>query len=132
MTAALAGVAFAKVLVVVHLGIMGALSGTVGMTSVTTDAPLSFDANGRTMTATGSFCLGDGFSADGAIVVSDQTCLRLVPSRIAGTPKHVLVDIAPGAHADAVASRLSDRLGDEAVQVRTMAKHASRRSLTYP
>ncbi len=73
---------------------------------VTPDAPLRFEANGRTITATGSFALGGGFSADGAMVVSDQTFLRLFPSRIAGTPTHVLVDVVPGADAAAVAARL--------------------------
>jgi putative ABC transport system permease protein len=88
---------------------------------VTPEAPLRFEANGHTITATGSFALGGGFSADGAIVVSDQTFLRLFSSRIAGTPTHVLVDVTAGANADAVAARLSDRLAGEAVQVRTMA-----------
>ena len=88
---------------------------------VTPDAPLRFEANGRTITALGSFALGGGFSADGAVVVSDQTFLRLFPTRIAGTPSHVLVDVAAGADAAAVAARLSDRLAGEAVQVRTMA-----------
>jgi putative ABC transport system permease protein len=88
---------------------------------VTPEAPLRFEANGHTITATGSFALGGGFSADGAMVVSDQTFLRLFSSRIAGTPTHVLVDVTAGANADAVAARLSDRLAGEAVQVRTMA-----------
>jgi putative ABC transport system permease protein len=88
---------------------------------ITPEAPLRFEANGHTITATGSFALGGGFSADGAIVVSDQTFLRLFSSRIAGTPTHVLVDVTAGANADAVAARLSDRLAGEAVQVRTMA-----------
>ncbi len=91
------------------------------MARITPDAPLRFEANGRTVTATGSFALGGGFSADGAMVVSDQTFLRLFPSRIAGTPTHVLVDVVPGADAAAVAARLADRLAGEAVQVRTMA-----------
>lgn len=94
---------------------------TAALAKVSPDAPLRFEANGRTITATGSFALGGGFSADGAIFVSDQTFLRLFPNRIAGTPTHVLVDVVPGADAAAVAARLSERLATEAVQVRTMA-----------
>ncbi len=85
------------------------------------DAPLRFELNGRTIAATGSFALGGGFSADGALVASDQTFLRLFPSRIAGTPTHVLLDVATGADVAAVVARLTDRLSSEAVQVRTMA-----------
>lgn len=91
------------------------------LAAITPENPLRFEANGRTITATGSFALGGGFSADGAMVVSDQTFLRLFASRIAGTPTHVLVDVAQGADARAVAARLNGRLADEAVLVRTMA-----------
>lgn len=88
--------------------------------AITPDSPLHFEANGQTITATGTFALGGGFSADGTIFVSDQTFLRLFKSRIAGTPTHVLVDVAQGADASAVAARLSNRLVAEASQVRTM------------
>jgi putative ABC transport system permease protein len=98
--------------------------------ALTPDAPLRFEANGRTVTATGTFALGGGFSADGAIVVSDQTFLRLFPSRIAGTPTHVLIDVAPGTDPAEVAARLSDRLAAEAVQVRTM-EEAQAADLAY-
>lgn len=91
------------------------------LAQITPEAPLRFEVNGRTLSATGSFSLGGGFAGDGSLVVSDQTFLRLFPSRSAGTPTHVLVDVAPGADAKAVAARLSDRLAAEAVQVRTLA-----------
>jgi putative ABC transport system permease protein len=91
------------------------------LAAITPDKPLRFEVNGHTITATGSFALGGGFSADGAMVVSDQTFLRLFPSRIAGTPTHVLVDVVKGADEEVVAARLSDLLADEAVKVRTMA-----------
>lgn len=90
------------------------------LAAVTPDAPLMFEANGHRITATGSFSLGGGFSADGAMVVSDQTFLRLFPSRIAGTPTHVLLDVAEGADPATVAARLTGQLADAAVQIRTM------------
>lgn len=100
------------------------------LATVTPATPLRFEANGRTITATGSFALGGGFSADGALVVSDRTFLRLFPSRIAGTPTHVLVDVAPGADPATVATPLSTWLAGDAVQVRTMSS-AQAADLSY-
>lgn len=37
------------------------------------DMPLTFEINGRAVSAVGSFKLGTGFSADGALFVLDQT-----------------------------------------------------------
>jgi putative ABC transport system permease protein len=100
------------------------------LSRVTPEAPFRFEVNGHTMTAIGSFALGPGFSADGAMVVSDQTFLRLFPARTAGTPRHILVDVVPGASAEEVAGRLGPRLNGLAVQVRTMAA-AQAADLTY-
>ncbi len=100
------------------------------LAAISPDRPLRFEANGRTLTAGGSFTLGGGFAGDGALIVSDQTFLRLFPSRSAGTPTHVLVDVAPGARAEEVAARLAGRLASEPVQVRTMAA-AQAADLTY-
>ena len=91
------------------------------LAAVGPDTPLGFEANGRSLTAIGSFVLGGGFSADGALVVSDQTFLRLFPSRRAGTPSHVLLDVAEGADPATVAARLSERFADGAIQIRSMA-----------
>lgn len=100
------------------------------LAAISPERPLRFEANGRTLTAGGSFTLGGGFAGDGALIVSDQTFLRLFPSRSAGTPTHVLVDVAPGADPGAVAARLAGRLAAEPVQVRTMAA-AQAADLTY-
>jgi putative ABC transport system permease protein len=93
---------------------------TKALSAITPDSPLRFEGNGRTIMAIGSFDLGGGFSADGALVVSDQTFLQLFPQRTAGTPTHVLVDVVPGADSKAVAARLTQRLKDATVQIRTM------------
>lgn len=100
------------------------------LAAVTPEAPHRFEANGRTLSAVGSFSMGGGFSADGAIVVSDQTFLRLFSQRIAGTPTHVLVDVLPGADAAVVAARLDARLAAEGVKVRSMAE-AQAADLSY-
>lgn len=97
---------------------------------VSPEAPIVFEVNDRTITATGSFELGGSFTADGALAVSDQTFLRLFPRRIAGTPSHILVDVVPGAEAEAVAAGLAGRLAAEPVLVRTL-ETAMADDLTY-
>ncbi|SOC16238.1 putative ABC transport system permease protein [Rhodobacter sp. JA431] len=100
------------------------------LAQVSPDTPLQFEANGRTVTATGNFALGGSFNADGSLAVSDQTFLRLFPNRISGTPSHILVDVAPGADPAEVVARLTERLASEPVQVRSLAA-AKADDLTY-
>ncbi|MCC6006388.1 MAG: ABC transporter permease [Rhodobacteraceae bacterium] len=83
------------------------------------DAPLTFEAARRTLHVTGSFRGGVGFSADGYLIVSDQTFLTLFPRRHTGAPNHLLLRLAPGADPDAVAARLRDRLGAD-LRIRTL------------
>jgi putative ABC transport system permease protein len=68
--------------------------------------PYRFEVKGRTLTVVGTFEIGGGFSADGYLVVSDQTFLRLFPQRVAGAPNHILVTLAPGADARPVVEHL--------------------------
>ncbi|WP_068119154.1 ABC transporter permease DevC [Tropicimonas marinistellae] len=100
------------------------------LSRVSPEAPLQFEVNGRTITATGNFDLGGSFSADGSLAVSDQTFLRLFPSRISGTPSHILVDVSDGAESTAVVARLAERLSPEPVKVRTL-ETAKADDLTY-
>lgn len=69
--------------------------------------PYQFEAKGRTLTVTKAFTIGGGFSADGFLVVSDQTFLKLFPSRVAGAPNHILVTLEPGVSRAAAVARLS-------------------------
>ncbi|MCG8317168.1 MAG: FtsX-like permease family protein [Pseudomonadales bacterium] len=110
-------------------------SGTRGADSerlsrVSPELPVRFEANGQTMTATGNFKLGSSFSADGALIVSDQTFLRLFSKRLSGTPTHLLIDVVEDADAEVVATRLARQLQVELVKVRTLAK-AKANDLTY-
>lgn len=56
----------------------------------------AFETAGRTITIESLFTVGAGFDADGYIVVSDQTFLRLFPSRLAGAPNYIFVKAEPG------------------------------------
>ena len=90
------------------------------LAGVSPDAPLAFETNGRALNAIGTVSLGGGFSADGALLASDQTFFRLFPTRSSATPSHLLVDVAPGADPADVARRLDARLAGQGVVVRTM------------
>jgi len=68
--------------------------------------PHAFEARGRTLTIVSTFTIGGGFSADGYLIVSDQTFLRLFPQRIAGAPNHILLRLEPGADRARVAADL--------------------------
>lgn len=68
--------------------------------------PLRFEAKGRTLAVAGLFAIGGGFSADGYLVVADQTFLRLFPQRASGAPNHILVRLEPGADRGAVTADL--------------------------
>jgi putative ABC transport system permease protein len=89
--------------------------------AITPEAPLIFEANGTTITIAGTFSLGGGFFADGSLVVSDQTFLRLFGQRQSGTPSHILLATVPGQDSAAVSARISAALGDAPVLVRPLA-----------
>lgn len=84
--------------------------------------PYAFEVNGRTLSVVGTFAIGGGFSADGYLVVSDQTFLRLFPKRVAGAPNHVFVRLADGADAGAVAAELRASLPGDDATARTVAE----------
>jgi putative ABC transport system permease protein len=83
------------------------------------ETPLRFEAGERTLSVTSAFTGGVGFTADGYMLVSDQTFLTLFPRRSSGAPNHLLLRTVPGADPAVVAQRLQDRLGPD-LRVRTM------------
>lgn len=84
--------------------------------------PYRFEVKGRTLTVVGTFEIGGGFSADGYLVVSDQTFLRLFPQRVAGAPNHILVTLAPGANVRPVVEHLRATLPAYDSIVRTVGE----------
>jgi len=81
--------------------------------------PLSFETQGRTLTAYGTFLGGGGFGGDGYMLVSDQTFLSLFPARTSGAPDHIMLRLRPGAQPDAVAARLKDLIADPTLRIRS-------------
>lgn len=90
--------------------------------------PHVFEAAGRTLTVESLFTVGGGFDADGYLVVSDQTFLRLFPQRAAGAPNYIFVNTAKGAHSGLVVERLRAALPavDTVVRTREAAAGADR------
>jgi putative ABC transport system permease protein len=83
--------------------------------------PLSFETDGRTVTAYTTFAGGGGFGGDGYMLVSDQTFLSLFPARSSAAPDHILLRISPGAQADQVSERLRGLISDTSLRVRSYA-----------
>jgi putative ABC transport system permease protein len=81
--------------------------------------PLSFETQGRTLTAYDTFAGGGGFGGDGYLLVSDQTFLSLFPARRSGAPDHVLLRLRPGAQPDMVVERLRDLIADPTLRIRS-------------
>lgn len=88
--------------------------------------PYRFETRGRELTVTGTFEIGGGFSADGYLVVSDQTFLRLFPARLPGAPNYVLVRLAPGTERSTVLAGLRAALPASDSAVWTLDEAAAR------
>jgi putative ABC transport system permease protein len=94
---------------------------TAPLLAATPSAPLAVEMRGRSLQVAGHFAIGGGFSADGYLLASDQTFLRLFPNRSAGAPTLGLVTVEPGADRSAVAKAVRERFGDvDDVKVRTL------------
>ena len=85
----------------------------------------SFETGGNTLTAIGTMDVGGGFLADGMMVMSDQTFLRVFPSRASGAPNHILIRTADGVSIDAVVARLKDALPSGNLRIQSMTGSAS-------
>lgn len=77
------------------------------------------EAGARTVTIVGTFLMGSGFGADGAILASRRTFRRLLPLLPDDTTAFGLVRVTPGRDPAAVARDLRERLpGDVRVYAR--------------
>ncbi|NEY92192.1 FtsX-like permease family protein [Tabrizicola oligotrophica] len=92
--------------------------------------PLSFETQGRTVTAYASFTGGGGFGGDGYMLVSDQTFLSLFPARTSTAPDHILLALRPGAAPEAVIARLRALISDPSLRIRSFAE-AGQEDLRY-
>lgn len=88
--------------------------------------PYVFETRGRTLTVVDTFEIGGGFIADGYFVVSDQTFLKLFPSRISGAPNHVFITLDKGQDVNEMVKRLQDRLPSYDTIVHTVEQAVAR------
>lgn len=86
--------------------------------------PITTEAEGATLTIAGLFQLGASFGADGSLMTSDQTFLRLFRKRNVGSISVGLITIEPGADPQQVATALRHYLADD-VQVFTKAEYVT-------
>ncbi len=93
-------------------------------------SPLTFETQGRTLTAYTTFAGGGGFGGDGYMIVSDQTFLALFPARSSTAPDHILLRLRPEADVPAVVARLRRLISDPALRIRSYAD-AAQEELTY-
>lgn len=92
--------------------------------------PLPMELNNVAVDAIGTFEIGAGFAADGNLLVSDQTFLRLFSSRVAGTPSHILLRVEPGVSTQGVVERLRASLASDAIAIRSL-EQAQADDLSY-
>jgi putative ABC transport system permease protein len=92
--------------------------------------PLSFETQGRTLTALDTFAGGGGFGGDGYMLVSDQTFLSLFASRTSGAPDHILLRLRSGADVAVVTERLRGLISDDKIRIRSFAE-AAQEDLRY-
>ncbi|MBU2325763.1 MAG: FtsX-like permease family protein [Alphaproteobacteria bacterium] len=98
--------------------------------SIRPQTPLSFETQGRTITAYATFAGGGGFGGDGYMLVSDQTFLSLFPTRSSSAPDHVLLRLRPGAETESVIARLKKLISDPSLRIRSY-QEAAQEDLRY-
>ena len=77
------------------------------------------------MSARGTISVGGGFSADGALIASDQTFLRLFPKRGSASPDHILVSVREGQSVDQAIADLKELIPAETAKVRSLQAAAA-------
>lgn len=84
------------------------------------------ETGNRSVNILASFRIGGGFGADGFLVVSDQTFLKLFRSRVAGAPSIILVRAEPGQPIAPLVAALRAELPESDSAVRTIDEAVSR------
>lgn len=84
-----------------------------------------FETGGHTLTAIGTMEVGGGFLADGMMMMSDQTFLRVFSNRSSGAPNHILIRTGDGVSVDAVIDRLTAALPPGNLRIQSMTGSAA-------
>lgn len=86
---------------------------------------IRFETGGNTLTAIGTMVVGGGFLADGMMMMSDQTFLRVFPRRSSGAPNHILIHTDDGVAVDTVVARLQAALPGGNLRVQSLSGSAA-------
>ena len=100
------------------------------LSNASLENPVRFEARSQQLAVVGTVAFGGGFSADGSMVVSDQTFMRLFPTRIAGAPNHILLKVLPGEKPSIVADRIREVLNVDSLKIRSFSD-AIEEDVTY-
>ncbi len=87
--------------------------------AISSSDPYVFEVSNRTLRAVATLEIGGGFNADGTLVASDQTFLRLFGSRSAAAPNRILLKVADGVDPAIVVARLQSVFSPDIVTVST-------------
>ncbi len=90
------------------------------LATTSTADPIVIEAMGHQLSVIGTISIGGGFAGDGYSLLSDQTFFRLFPSRSAGAPNHILLNIIDGADPDQVVADLKRVLPADSLRIRTL------------
>ncbi len=93
--------------------------------SIASGQPHRFETAGQTVSIEGVFDVGAGFDADGYLVVSDQTFLRLFGTRASGAPNYIFLNSKPGVDTPAVVRELRSVLPSVDTVVNTLGETAN-------
>ncbi len=76
-----------------------------------------FEFNNRELTVVETVEIGGGFTADGVMLVSDQTFLRLFPNRSSAAPNRILIKLTPGGRTAGAVTQIANTLNTQSVVV---------------
>lgn len=90
--------------------------------SLSPETPAIFEMNNQEIRLVGTLEMGAGFSADGNLVMSDQSVFRLSPSRSSSAPDHILLKVQEGASVEATVNALQQILPNNILKIRSFSQ----------
>lgn len=88
--------------------------------NVSFSSPYTIELNKRQTNIIGTFESGAGFEADGNLIISDSTYLKLFKGSKQNVPKHVLIKLQDGIFPDNVVNKISTIINAKDIKVQTL------------
>ena len=93
--------------------------------SLSPETPAVFEMNNHEIRLVGTMEMGAGFSADGNLIMSDQSVFRLSPSRSSSAPDHILLKVKEGESVQATVEALQQILPNDILKIRSFDQAAA-------